>query len=318
MWRQFVHDYLSFTKKERRGIIILLSLIIICLLAPFFYSWFIPREVYDYSTFEKEISQLKTTQADSSSRRYSNKNFDENNYANYYEPSERNYYAKSKGELFYFDPNTASANDWKRLGVRDKTIETIQKYLSKGGHFYEPGDIKKIWGLRSGDAERLIPYVRIEHRNKDYAIKEKRTFPNTAFEKPSPQVININSSDSSGFISLPGIGSKLAQRILTFRDKLGGFYSVEQIKETYGLPDSTFQKIKPRLNLTSPAVKQININMATLDEMKFHPYLRFNIANAIIQYRAQHGNFSSITDIKKIMIVTDELFNKISPYITIN
>lgn len=318
MWRQFVHEYLSFTKKERTGIVILLSLIMVCLVAPFLYSRFIPLRVYDHSAFEKEISQLKTRQADSASRRYSNKNFDENNYTNYYEPSERKYYPKSKGELFYFDPNTASTNDWQRLGVRDKTIVTIQKYLSKGGHFYQPGDIAKIWGLGKEEAERLIPYARIERTEKEYANKEGRTFTNTLINKPIPQVININSSDSGGFISLPGIGSKLAQRIISFREKLGGFYSVEQIKETYGLPDSTFQKIKSQLTLTSTEVKQININTATLEEMKTHPYLRFNLANAIVQYRLQHGNFSSIAELKKIMIVTDELFAKLTPYLTIN
>jgi competence protein ComEA len=73
---------------------------------------------------------------------------------------------------------------------------------------------------------------------------------------------------------LPGIGSKLSQRIIAFRNKLGGFYSVEQVGETYRLPDSTFQKIKPKLILGNNNVKQININAASIDEMKAHPYLR--------------------------------------------
>ena len=117
---------------------------------------------------------------------------------------------------------------------------------------------------------------------------------------------------------MPGIGSKLAQRIITFRDRLGGFYSIEQIKETYGLPDSTFQKIKPKLLLGNPAVKKININTASLDEMKTHPYLRYVLANAIVQYRTQHGNFSTVGDIKKIMAITDDIFNKVSPYLSLN
>lgn len=318
MWRQFFHEYLGFTRKERRGIVIFISLIIVCLLAPFLYPWFIPRTTYEHSAFSKEISQLKIRQADSTTNKYSRKDFDENNYTNYYEPSGRTYYSKTKGEEFYFDPNTASAGDWKRLGLRDKTIETIQKYLSKGGRFYKPEDIGKIWGLRKDDAERLIPYVRIEHIKKEYANNEQHIFQKNVPDKPLAPVININSSDTAGFISLPGIGSRLAQRIILFRDKLGGFYSVEQVKETYGLPDSTFQKIKSKLILTNPVVKQININTATLDEMKAHPYLRYNIANAILQFRTQHGNFSSIADIKKIMIVTDEVFNKVTPYLTIN
>lgn len=294
------------------------------MLLPFVYLFFIHHKNYDHSQFDKEISQLKIKQTDTTAnKKYYAKNYDENNYTNYYEPSERNYYTKPKAEVFYFDPNTASANDWKRLGVRDKTIETIQKYLSKGGHFYTPEDISKIWGLHADDVERLLPYVRIQNIQKQYANNysnnnDKPSYNNSSYKKPAPQIIEINTSDTTAFISLPGIGSKLAQRIITFRDRLGGFYSVDQIKETYGLPDSTFIKIKPKLVLTNTTVKQININTASLDEMKAHPYIRYAIANAIIQYRTQHGNFSSVADIKKIVIITDDIFNKVSPYLTVN
>ena len=88
-------------------------------------------------------------------------------------------------------------------------------------------------------------------------------------------------------------------------------------KETYGLPDSTFQKIKTKLVFTNTSLKKININTASLDEMKSHPYIRFNLANAILQYKNAHGNFALVSDIKKIMIVTDEIFNKLVPYLTI-
>ncbi|MEO5783170.1 MAG: helix-hairpin-helix domain-containing protein [Ginsengibacter sp.] len=324
MFKQFLKEYLSFTKKERAGIFILLALIIVCLLAPFLYPYFIHLKTYDHSQFDKEIAQLKIQEADTvANKKYLNKNFDENNYANYYEPSEKNFYTKPKTEVFYFDPNTASVSDWKRLGIREKTAETIQKYVSKGGHFYKPEDIAKIWGLHKGDVDRLLPYVRIENTKKEYANNEsnfKNNYSSDSYrdKKSFPQTIDVNASDTTTFISLPGIGSKLAQRIVTFRDKLGGFYSVDQVKETYGLPDSTFIKIKPKLILPNPAVKQININTANLDEMRSHPYIRYAIANAIMQYRTQHGNFSSVDDIKKIMIVTDDVFTKVSPYLTIN
>jgi competence ComEA-like helix-hairpin-helix protein len=317
MRNKFVIEYLSFTKKERTGIIILLGFILICVIAPFLYPYFIHDKVYDHSQFDKQISQLKIQQADSSSdKKFYSKNFDENNYNNYYEPSERNY-SNLKSEVFYFDPNTASANDWKRLGLKDKTITTIQKYISKGGHFYKPEDIRKIWGIRPELQDRLLPYVRIENQQKQYSSNYNNKSYSSTYEKPAIQAVDINVSDTSALIALPGIGSKLAQRIITFRDKLGGFYSVDQIKETYGLPDSTFQKIKSKLILTNTSVKKININTATIDEMKVHPYIRYNLANAFFQYRTQHGNFSSVADIKKIMIMTDEIYSKISPYLTV-
>ena len=126
-------------------------------------------------------------------------------------------------------------------------------------------------------------------------------------------------ADTTALIALPGIGSKLSQRILFFRDKLGGFYKVDQVGETFGLRDSVFQLIKARFSInTSAALRQININTATLDEMKAHPYLRYAIANAIVQYRTQHGNYMAVADIKKIMLVTEDIYNKVAPYLKIN
>lgn len=324
MWKYFIKEYLSFTKKERTGIFILLGIILISIFLPFIYPYFIKPKKYDHSQFDKEISQLKIQQADSADKKYYGKNVDyddkQDEYNRYYEPSEN--YIKLKSDLFYFDPNTASVNDWKRLGIREKTAETIQKYLSKGGHFYKPEDIGKIWGLHKNDVSRLLPYVRIENDKKNYTNKPTHFQDYNRFDndqnKKSFSPIEINTADTTAFIALPGIGSKLAQRIITFRDKLGGFYSVNQIKETYGLPDSIFIKIKPKLILTTTTIKKININTASVDEMKSHPYIRYNIASAIAQYRAQHGNFSSIDDIKKIMIITDEIFNKLSPYLITN
>jgi competence ComEA-like helix-hairpin-helix protein len=114
---------------------------------------------------------------------------------------------------------------------------------------------------------------------------------------------------------LPGIGSKLAARIVNFREKLGGFYSVEQVGETYGVPDSTFQKIKNRLVVNSE-VRKVNINLATKEELKTHPYIRWQLANAIVEYRNQHGPFKSLEDLKKIVLVDEINFKKIIPYLS--
>lgn len=322
MFREFIKDYLSFTRKERLGIFILLFLIVLFIFLPFFYSFFMYHKKYDRSDFDKQIAQLKVKRLDSVTERinYAKNDYDAENYSNHNEPSEKNYPSGIKKEEFVFDPNTASAADWKRLGIKEKAVGTIQKYLSKGGHFYKPEDIGKIWGLKDDDIKRLLPYVKIENNHPQYAKNNYDTnnYKKTAvYERKAVTIIDVNSADTSAFISLPGIGSKLAQRIINFRDKLGGFCSVDQVAQTFGLPDSTFQKIKPMLVLNHLSIKQININSASLDEMKSHPYIRYNLANAIIQFRAQHGNFSSVEDIKKIMLVTDETYAKLFPYLMV-
>jgi len=313
MFKKFISDYLSFTRKERTGIIVILVLITLFILLPFFYPLFIHSKPSDHSAFEKDIASLIIKQADSSDR-----DDNENNYRHYYPSQQGNYNDRTvKGELFYFDPNTLSADGWKKLGLRDKTIATIQNYISKGGKFRQAEDIGKIWGLHENEVQRLLPYVSIAEQTS--SNNEKKSFENKAFEKKENKIIafDINAADTSAFIALPGIGSKLANRIIAFRDKLGGFYKVEQVAETFALADSVFQKIRSSLMLTSPKVKRININTASADEMKVHPYIRFALANAIVQYRGQHGKFTSVSDIKKIMIVTDELYNKLEPYLII-
>jgi competence ComEA-like helix-hairpin-helix protein len=270
--------------------------------------------------FDEEVAALKTKQAVASKKNYTPKHYDDN-YGYYDTPSPGNYsLPESKGSLFYFDPNTLSADGWRRLGLREKTIATIQNYISKGGKFRQPDDIKKIWGLFPRDAERLMPYIQIANTVKNIVSPGKNVGEYRSPWKDSKRGVKpiaINESDTTAWIALPGIGSKLSQRIVNFRSKLGGFYNIEQVGETFGLPDSTFQIIKPLLRL-SGEVKKINLNSATIEELKSHPYIRYQLANALVQYKLQHGDYKTVEDIKRIMIVTDELFNKVSPYLTVD
>lgn len=314
MQKIFFSDYFAFTKKERTGIIMLLVLLLFFIFLPFLYPLFIKEKHTDASVFKNEIAVLQLEQPDST-KKITQKNFDEDNYSGYYRPSEKNK-NKLSGELFYFDPNTASIADWQKLGLRDKTINTIQNYISKGGRFYKPEDIGKVWGLHQDEVQRLLPYVQIKSKEENYPEKNDAAI---FFDKPQNNYnnIDINNADTTTLIALPGIGSKLAQRIINFRDKLGGFYAIQQVAETFGLPDSTFKKIKTRLTVNGTAVKQFNINAATVEELNAHPYIHYNIANAIVQYRMQHGNFASVAVIKNIMLVHDDLFNKLMPYLKV-
>ena len=321
MWKQFVADYLNFTKRERNGILVILFLVVVCMLTPFIYAYFIKPPVTDYQAFKKAIDSLHIKETDTTAGFTSNNN----KHNSYYSQSPAKNFDEQApaGELFYFDPNTASSANWKRLGVRDKTIATIEKYLSKGGRFYKKEDLGKIWGLHKDEVERLTPYVQINTiksaaYNSDKQFEQKEYKKEYTKEVYTPSLVDINTADTSLFIALPGIGSKLSQRIINFRDKLGGFYKVEQIGETFGLPDSTFQKVKTRLKINSSQLRQININTASFDELKAHPYLRYAIAKAIVQYRSQHGNYTAVTDLKKIMTITEEVYNKVSSYLKVD
>lgn len=228
--------------------------------------------------------------------------------------------SENHSTLFNFDPNKITEDQWHQLGISQKTSTTILKYLGKGGSFRKPEDLKKIYGMKPVDYERLLPYIQIASIKDDplpdfaSAPDKKNTLPNNGFAGRT--IIDINKADTTAFIRLPGIGSKLAARIVTFRDRLGGFYSIEQIGEIYGLHDSVFQKIKDYMQLGNTPVKKININTATIDELKNHPYLKSAIALPVIAYRNEHGPFSRKEDIKKVLVITDEHYIKLAPYIT--
>jgi competence ComEA-like helix-hairpin-helix protein len=200
------------------------------------------------------------------------------------------------------------------LGLTEKTGKTIINYVSKGGKFRNPDDLARIYGLRKEVFEKLRPHVRIvdtDPPNRVYT--QKQALPAPGKERTS--YVDINRADSSDWIALPGIGSKLSARIILFREKLGGFHSVSQVGETFGLPDSVFQKILPYLRQGEMVVKKLNINTATLEELSAHPYIRKFTANAIIAYRNEHGPFKQPDELKKIMLIKEEDYRKMYPYL---
>jgi competence protein ComEA len=297
-------DYFSFTKKERAGIAMLLMLIAVAVAAPYFFPAPSPPDTATIEAFNEQKVQLaRITDTAVRHKLHSQKRREAWSEV-YYEPAENN----QPANLFHFDPNTLTVAGWKKLGVKNHTINIIQKYIARGGRFRAPADLQKIYGLKKEDFDRLQPYVQI--KTVLGQLKPK-------FVKAPAVVIDINVADTTGFIALPGIGSKLANRIINFRDKLGGFYSVEQLAETYGLPDSTFQLIKPQLQCSPTAIRKININTADANTLKQHPYIKWNIANAIIQFRQQHGIYHSTEDLQQIAIITPEIFQKIAGYVTV-
>jgi competence protein ComEA len=317
-----IQAYLSFTKKERIGIVALVTLILIVFLVPCFIP--APKPVFNqvsFDQFKNEIAQLKTIPKKDSSRFAYRGPPVETRYKHKKQATSGKYADLPKPVLFYFDPNTISENQWKELGVREKTAATIRNYIAKGGRFRTADDLQKIYGLGEEQCRRLMPFVNIESpaatarftkRPEDAGLGKRKK------ETHQPVIVDINNSDTSAWIALPGIGSRLAARIIGFRQKLGGFFSVEQVGETFALPDSVFQKIKVYLTVSESALVKMNVNTADANTLRQHPYIRWNLANAIVAYRKQHGPFGSISDLQQVALITPELYQKINPYLQIS
>lgn len=313
---ELILHYFSFTKKERRSAIALLIIIALLAFAPLLFPLLFAQKHVQDEAFEKDVLALKEKQETNRWQDNGNESSDFYQSKNYNKPDRYAFH----GTMFSFDPNTIDEAGWKKLGLRDKTIATILNFRNKGGKFYKPEDIGKIWGLHQDEYERLLPYVNITSiEKKQYPQYAKTEYEKKDFGSKSyaPQTVEINSADTNALIALPFIGSKLAYRITNFRDKLGGFVSVEQIGETWGLQDSVFQKVKTRLTCDANNIKKLNINTDDAASLK-HPYIKWNIANVIVQYHKQHGNYKSVNDLLLTGAIDETLLKKIRPYLTIN
>lgn len=302
-----LREYLFFSRKERRGILFLLILILLVYL----FAQQLTNGMFNQSTVKFDSLKIKEVkfEAEEKELEYSHRNYYRREY-----DAERNSFVTSdqNAQFFEFDPNIAGSDEWRKLGVKESVVHTILKYREKGGRFREAEDLRKIFGLPHGLCERLIPYVRISESSTSASENSK-------YRGAKRQIVelNVNTASLEEWKQLEGIGDGYATRIIKYREKLGGFYSVHQVSETYGLPDSVFQKIKPKLVCSGAIQRYLDLNHSEVEELKIHPYIHINLAKSIVMFRNQHGPFQSVADIQKIATIDHTLFQKILPYLKI-
>ncbi|MEL7247762.1 MAG: helix-hairpin-helix domain-containing protein [Bacteroidota bacterium] len=219
-------------------------------------------------------------------------------------------------KLSPFDPNEQNQESLLALGLSKRVARNWVNYLEAGGRFRQAVDIQKVYGLAPADFERLLPFVEILDSKAEWAATE--AVPEVAlpssYDKVDHQfVVDINQASAKEWQRLRGIGPAYSQRIVKFRDKLGGFHSIEQVQETYGLPDSVYQAILLQLR-PSPIFKQLPINQATVEDLAAHPYLYYQDARAIVRYREEHGPFHSALDLKQLYALEPQTLSKMEPY----
>ena len=129
--------------------------------------------------------------------------------------------------------------------------------------------------------------------------------------------IEINTADSADFMRFPLMHPKVARTIVRFRDALGGYYSKEQLLQVYGMDTACYYSMINEINLDVSKVEKININKATEKDMAHHPYIRKKLAKAIYDYRKENGGFKDIKEIIKVDGMDNEVYSKLSPYLSI-
>jgi len=134
---------------------------------------------------------------------------------------------------------------------------------------------------------------------------------------PHPKtIIEINGADSAHLTQIDGVGPAFAKRIIYYRERLGGFVDKEQLKEVFGMDDLKYNEIKDQVKVDPSRIHKININTITFDKLRLMPYLSYKQVSAVVEYRKQHGNYTSIADVKNIAIIDDGILRKIGPYLS--
>ena len=217
-----------------------------------------------------------------------------------------------------FDPNTATESDLLGLGLEKKTVKNLLKYRENKGIFRKKEDLKKLYSFSDIDFIRIEQFVQIIDNQsiaKANHIEDSKELVIKNIEKLQRPIIDINQATYNDLLELRGIGSIFAARIINHRDKIGGFATLEQLKEVYGLPDSTRQNIAPYLKLTTSVYRKLHINKTEPDAL-MHPYLTRKQAESLVRYRLNHGEFKNMNDIKLTGVFSESNLEKLRPYVS--
>lgn len=217
-----------------------------------------------------------------------------------------------------FDPNTVDSMTLLHLGFKPWQAKNMLKYRAKGGKYRKKEDLKKLYGMTDSMYLALTPYIyikdsivvdsaRIDSVHMNSLPKWKSTKKDT--------ILNLRTADTTELKLIRGIGSYRAKMIVRYREQLGGYARVEQIMEARGMDKVIADSILPHFYIDSVVVNKIPINHIRPEVLQRHPYLNFEQAKAIYEYRRKHIRIKSTEELKKIKGLSPTDIEKILIYL---
>lgn len=287
-------DPFVISKRSKRGLLVLILASLGLIFFPRVYMFFQKEEAFVINS--EKIAEFERT----------HKKFEKRNYSNYYSKKKKYKAPDSK-----FNPNTYSLSDWMNLGLSEKQSVVVLKFTSRG--IYSEQDLKRIF---------VIPDILFELIRDSVVYPERfQNSPNQeSFKKQAKQItlINLNTADTTEFMKIYGIGAFYAKQIIRYREKLGGYFTKEQLFEVWKMTPEAYDKIKDHVFISEKDVKRIHINSVTIEELKVHPYLKWNQANSIVKMRIQRNGFKNIEELKESVLIDSETYEKLFPYLSLH
>ena len=289
--RIWIKSFFGFSRSETNAFLILLPLMAVLISSAPVYRWWLgnrPVAEVNNKLLDSLVASWKWDKSDSAS--------------------------KKLPLLFPFDPNTASVGKLKNLGFSDRLSQRIVTYRSKGGKFRVKRDLRKMYGMDSSLIASLYPYIDLPEKIISAAKPPRTVIGSSALSIK----VDLNLADTLQLIRIYGIGSRLSLRIIKYRDRLGGFISMSQLAEVYGLDSVVINQLKKKTFIRDEFRPQrINVNEADEKKLASFPYIKFHLAKSIAAYRFQHGSFTSIEELRQLALMDESLFQKIKPYLTV-
>jgi competence protein ComEA len=296
--KRWIRNFFGFSRAQTNAFLILLPLIIILIFSEPVWRWWVTNRTEDYSQDRQKLDSLIALWdvKDSISKRSNEK--------------------INKPKFFSFNPNNVSSDDLQKLGFSKSASNRMIHYREKGGVFKIKSDVLKMYGVDTAHYKQLYAFISLPEKSEPKPAFEPAF---KHFEKKSIEKFNLNLADTVQLKKIYGIGGKLSLRIVKYRDALGGFIVMDQLKEVYGLDSTIVNRLAKQAFIAHDFNPfKININTIGEKELAIHPYLSNKEARAIVAYRFQHGEFKALTDIENILGVEAETIRKIAPYLKFN
>lgn len=265
--------FFNYNKNQRNGLLLLFVIIISLQLLYFFASYRVDFEgsdadEQDWLSYQEWVDSVKSIE-------------------------------RPSYQLYPFNPNFISDFKGYQLGMSVEEIDRLHEFRKQNKYVNSVEEFQKVTGISDSLLSVISPYFKFP----DWIEKKKPAYSIQLIAKESEKItpMDINSATQEDLIKVRGIGEKLSERILKFRESLGAFVSMEQLHDVYGLSPEVIEETKRYFFISDTStVKKIKINELSVKELGLFPYFKYPISKNIVVYRSMNGEIKKIEDLLKI------------------